>query len=627
MSGWAQSQSEAPIKKEFLVPDSHRIEFQRKQIEENKIENKPENVPENKTEIKAKINAEINEKITSENTPEPQQNENLLKKDVWDQDKPDGGEKRSGASKRREKRNNNKKSGQNKNKTRDREASHIKQFTDQLCPSLHDEFSTFKKPCFATEPQDGKPAKVCKFHHDVEAYMAQKPENITESVLGDTCPNFARTGYCHFGFTCRFLPCAKYVKPIANKNSENPEDPENLESTGMTTKNPETCRESAKASVKGYLNFISGETSKKLRKKQYIFDITKQALQFCKEEQRRIKDKDDPLADYRAEAEPIEKKSKITQLAFPEKKRLDFSEKTYLAPLTTVGNLPFRRVCRNFGVDVTCGEMALGSSLLQGNSNEWALLRKHEDEGLFGVQIASGYPDELGKLCEAITKESDGVDFIDLNMGCPIDGIVKKRCGTGLLRFRDQIIRDTVIPGVYSSQSTPFTCKIRTGYKENKKTAIKTVLSLAQAGVKHVTLHGRSREARYTKHADWEYIEKLAEAVQEMNLEEQDKNEDFVPVQIIGNGDIVSYDDWAKHMEIREKFDCYATCMIGRGALIKPWLFQEIKERRTIDISSGERMDMLKDFCRYGLEHYGSDDSGVARTRRFLLEWLSFLFR
>merc|ERR1712150_84636 len=73
--------------------------------------------------------------------------------------------------------------------------------------------------------------------------------------------------------------------------------------------------------------------------------------------------------------------------------------------------------------------------------------------------------------------------------------------------------------------------------------------------------------------------------------------------------------------------DNYATCMIGRGALIKPWLFQEIKENKTLDISSSERFEMLKKFCKYGLEHYGSDEQGVAKTRRFLLEWLSFLYR
>ncbi|KAI0222082.1 tRNA-dihydrouridine(47) synthase [NAD(P)(+)]-like [Lamellibrachia satsuma] len=95
------------------------------------------------------------------------------------------------------------------------------------------------------------------------------------------------------------------------------------------------------------------------------------------------------------------------------------------------------------------------------------------------------------------------------------------------------------------------------------------------------------------------------------------------PMPVFGNGDILSYED----ANLRRKETSVAGMMIGQGALIKPWIFTEIKEQRHWDISSSEQLDMLRNFTNYGLEQWGSDQRGVATTRHFLLEWLSFLYR
>ena len=81
---------------------------------------------------------------------------------------------------------NVKKSGQNKNRKRDREDKHIKQFSDKLCPSLHDEFSSYKKPCFSTLGTPEKP-RTCKFQHDIDAYLSSKPPDITLVVSDRLC--------------------------------------------------------------------------------------------------------------------------------------------------------------------------------------------------------------------------------------------------------------------------------------------------------------------------------------------------------------------------------------------------------------------------------------------------------
>ncbi|XP_074421795.1 tRNA-dihydrouridine(47) synthase [NAD(P)(+)]-like [Larus michahellis] len=121
-------------------------------------------------------------------------------------------------------------------------------------------------------------------------------------------------------------------------------------------------------------------------------------------------------------------------------------------------------------------------------------------------------------------------------------------------------------------------------------------------------LHGRCREQRYTRGADWDSIAECAKIAS--------------PMPLFGNGDILSYEDADRAMQMG-----VSGIMIARGALIKPWLFTEMKEQRHWDISSSERFDILKDFTNYGLEHWGSDTQGVEKTRKFLLEWLSFLCR
>jgi len=290
----------------------------------------------------------------------------------------------------------------------------------------------------------------------------------------------------------------------------------------------------------------------------------------------------------------------------PERNRkpLDLSGKLYLAPLTTVGNLPFRRVCKRLGVDVTCGEMAMAVNLLQGQASEWALLRRHPCEDLFGVQLAGNGAESLGKAAQLVSDQLS-VDFVDINMGCPIDVVCNKGCGAQLATRHSKV--EGIVRTMTELLSCPLTLKMRTGYDTSKATAHQLIPKLATWGASALTLHGRSRQQRYSKSADWGYISQCAAACN---------------VPLLGNGDVFCYEDVDAALK-----GGVTSVMVARGALVKPWLFTEIKERRHWDISSSERLELLKEFTRYGLEHWGSDDLGVSRVRNFLLEWLSFLHR
>lgn len=177
-----------------------------------------------------------------------------------------------------------------------------------------------------------------------------------------------------------------------------------------------------------------------------------------------------------------------TPLKHTEKKRLRFEGGLYLAPLTTVGNLPFRRVCVEYGADITCGEMGLAHEYMIGNKSEWSLVRRHPSERTFGVQLCGSRPQTLVASTEILVRECPDLDFIDVNLGCPIDLVVKKGAGSALL---DQATRlGKILKGMnYASGSVPVTIKMRTGIKTGYNTTHKLMPKAVQEwGVGAVTV-------------------------------------------------------------------------------------------------------------------------------------------
>ncbi|CAH1954415.1 unnamed protein product [Acanthoscelides obtectus] len=420
----------------------------------------------------------------------------------------------------------------------------------------------------------------CNFIHDIDNYLTIKPKDI-----GEHCYNFETFGKCNRGLACRFG--SEHITPSGR----------NIINEQLYSKYELQTR-----------NNLGKELQLSLKKRHYDFKLAEQLVKHH-----------DHLKKEKSE-QPVQKpivSNNVTQGAITdediiklrqrEKRKIDWSDKLYLSPLTTVGNLPFRRICKEYGADITCGEMAMCSSLLQGESSEWALVKRHKSEDLFGIQLCANNSFLLTKCGQLLLNEID-VDFVDLNMGCPIDLVYRQGGGCGLLH-RERAL-ELCIRSMSDILTVPFTVKTRTGVYSGKNIAHTMAPKFREWGVSMLTIHGRSREQRYTKQADWNYIQTVAEAAS--------------PMPVFGNGDILSYEDYIK---AREVAPAISGVMIGRGALIKPWIFQEIKETKLYDISSSERFDILKKYVNYGLEHWGSDNKGVENTRRFLLEWLSFLYR
>lgn len=489
----------------------------------------------------------------------------------------------------------------------------------------------------------------CRFTHDIDAYLAAKPRDIhfppsgalhetqpfilVDEPLGNgmeggdssldfstTCTCFNETGECRLGFKCRFL----------GAHARRGDD-------GAITLVVDEEKKSKVALTTTELNHISPETLKIIRTRKYSTPITDAYLKDLEVVVNAGGDADEPQV-QEAEKEGDAGSDTVSDLIaqrtggmlsppgasdvpmrFSEKKRLHWSGKTYLAPLTTVGNLPFRRLCVSLGADITCGEMGLATSFLAASREEWSLVRRHPCESIFGIQLAGNKPSTMVPTAEILGKEfAGGIDFVDINCGCPIDLVFRSGSGSALLDTPGKLGK--IIVGMNKALGDiPVTVKLRTGVKDGRNTAHKLMPRLStEWGIECITLHGRTRQQRYTKLADWDYIRQCVEAVRARESEEG-----LSPVPIFGGGDCFSSQDYWEKTEGTG----VDGIMIGRGALIKPWIFTEIKERREWDIRSTERLELIRKLAEYGLSHFGTDTAGVNTARRYLCEALSFQYR
>ena len=281
-----------------------------------------------------------------------------------------------------------------------------------------------------------------------------------------------------------------------------------------------------------------------------------------------------------------------------------FAGKLWLAPLTFGGNLPFRRLCVELGAEVTVGEMAVVYKLLRDKNSEFALLRSHPDEPFFGAQLAEKKLDALAE--GARIAASRGARFVDLNCGCPIDQIARHGLGASLLKKPARLGR--LVEAMAKAVTVPVTVKLRTGWSEGKENISEVARACEEAGAAAITIHGRTREQRYSKAADWDRIGQVAA-------------ERGIPV--VGNGDILT------PYEARDRMrrSGVTSVMLARGALIKPWLFREIREGQTWLPTAEERFSVIWRLVELLREHFFDDERGRRRALRFLPWHLNFFCR
>ncbi|MBE0494903.1 MAG: tRNA-dihydrouridine synthase [Campylobacterales bacterium] len=272
---------------------------------------------------------------------------------------------------------------------------------------------------------------------------------------------------------------------------------------------------------------------------------------------------------------------------------IDFSKcPLALAPLAGFTDLPFRRVAKRFGADVTVSEMISANALVYHSKKTFKMLEKSPLEMPYIVQLA-GSDVQVLKEAVRMLNDMEGIDGIDLNCGCPVPKVVAQSAGSSLLLDLPKL--GALIEAIKTTSTKQYTsAKVRLGFVEKTPGAIAKIAEAS--GADFLSVHGRTRSGGYHAKVDYEAIREAKASVR---------------IPVFANGDI-------KDVETALHVKAFTGCeglMIGRGAVGSPWIFHQIKHQSTTVEPALVRAIVLEHFDAM-LDFY--QEKGVSIFRKHL---------
>ncbi|MGX2970786.1 tRNA dihydrouridine synthase [Helicobacter sp. T3_23-1059] len=254
-----------------------------------------------------------------------------------------------------------------------------------------------------------------------------------------------------------------------------------------------------------------------------------------------------------------------------------FENLLFLAPLAGYTDLPFRKVVKRFGVDITVSEMISSHALAFSSAKTLKMISKSPNETPFSVQIAGSKPDIITKAIEVLNAQNqthqNHIDILDFNCGCPAPKVANHGNGSGLLKDLDLLVKCLNLIKE-KTNATYTSVKVRLGF--DKKIPLEIANALNDANVDFVVAHARTKTDAYKK----ERIDYNALASMKQILSHP----------LIANGEI---DSPSKAIEVLD-FTGANGVMIGRAALKSPWIFWQIKQNlksSTFSAKSSEKYE------------------------------------
>lgn len=231
---------------------------------------------------------------------------------------------------------------------------------------------------------------------------------------------------------------------------------------------------------------------------------------------------------------------------------VEIPNQVVVAPMAGVTNSAFRVICKRFGAGYVVCEMISDRGIVYHNQRTLNMMDVDPEEHPMGIQIFGGTKETLVEAAKYVDQHT-AADVIDINMGCPVNKVVKTDAGARWLLDPNKVYE--MVSYVTDAVKKPVTVKMRTGWDDKHILAVENALAAERAGASAIAMHGRTRKQMYTGQADWNILKEVASQLK---------------IPFMANGDVKTPEDAKKILDMTG----VTAAMIGRAAMGNPWMLK-----------------------------------------------------